>query len=167
MKKIFCQTLTVLSLGFVMAAAHAQAPANTATAAQQTQAGLNVNALNASAANMLSAIDAGLAAKLFEAGSPELRKLQNESTFTKGVQDTRKAVGIATARRWQSSSLNIVQQQGAQGAPGGEYINISFITTFTQAPVVREMVSMRLDEDRTWRFIGYALNNLTVATTAK
>ena len=42
--------------------------------------------------------------------------------------------------------------------PEGLYINVSFPTRFAKAPQpVRELVSFRLDEDKTWRLAGYSL----------
>jgi hypothetical protein len=44
--------------------------------------------------------------------------------------------------------------------PQGLYLNVAVPTTFaTSQTPVRELVSFRLDEDKTWRVSGYSLRS--------
>ena len=46
---------------------------------------------------------------------------------------------------------------GTPTLPAGVYINVEYETRFATGPAVTELVSFRLDEDKTWRLSGYAL----------
>jgi hypothetical protein len=49
-----------------------------------------------------------------------------------------------------------VQYTAGSQVPPGVYVNVSFPSRFANAPQpVRELVSLRLDEDKTWRLVGY------------
>jgi hypothetical protein len=55
--------------------------------------------------------------------------------------------------------VGVTRQQIAAGdkLPPGMYVSIEFLATFAGGKTQRELVSLRLDEDRTWRFTGYFL----------
>ncbi len=167
MKNLFRQWGAVFLMGLTMGAVQAQSKAPTkapSKAQTQEQTGLNVNALNSAAANVLVAIDAGQVQQVYQVSSVTMKNLNEEKVFVKDVVALRKSLGAATARRWQASSYNVVGPQGA--IPGGEFVSVSFISSFNNASAVREIVSMRLDEDGSWRFVGYSATSL-VAEAAK
>ncbi|MCF5965203.1 DUF4019 domain-containing protein, partial [Xanthomonas perforans] len=63
----------------------------------------------------------------------------------------------AVVGRGQGSVTRVKYGPGAQ-VPEGLYVNVSFPTRFAKAQQpVRELVSFRLDEDKTWRLAGYSL----------
>lgn len=74
------------------------------------------------------------------------------------------ARSVPNARGWvrwwgrgQGSVTRVKYGPGAQ-VPEGLYVNVSFPTRFAKAQQpVRELVSFRLDEDKTWRLAGYSL----------
>ena len=47
---------------------------------------------------------------------------------------------------------------GTPALPAGVYVNVGYQTTFANGKTARELVSFRLDEDKSWRVTGYVLN---------
>lgn len=130
-------------------------------AAQRTQVNADVNGLIEFAESILAMIDAGQAASVYQSASTELKKVQTEASFTQNIQNSRQPLGALTLRQWQSSSLVAIRPPQS---PSGEYMNMVFTSTLAQGRVVQELVSVRVDEDRNWRFMGYSLNTLAPPT---
>ena len=100
-------------------------------------------------------IDAGRAGELWEGASPLTRDSVARETFVTGVAKVRQPLGTVVSRNW----VSLHRQQGdASGPlPPGEYVGIGMSTVFAGNRLVHERVTLRLDEDGTWRFTGYVL----------
>lgn len=140
----------------VAAQAQAQRPAATPAAAQEANPLAYISTLTGAALNALQSIDRGEANKLWEFASASARGLQKDQEFIKGVNDQRQALGALKTRDWLNSNRTAVLP--GSGLPVGQYFNTTFISTFSAAePLTLERVTLRLDEDNVWRFMGYQL----------
>lgn len=135
----------------------AATPAANAASAQQREALTRQDAqMSAAATQVASLIDAGRAGEVWDGASEVMRKAASRADFIQAMGADRQRLG-ALAQRAQPSVTRV--QYAAGGAvPQGLYLNVSFATRFANsAQPVRELVSFRLDEDRTWRVSGYSV----------
>lgn len=135
----------------------AATPAANAASAQQREALARQDAqMSAAATQVASLIDAGRAGEVWDGASEVMRKAASRADFIQAMGADRQRLG-ALAQRAQPSVTRV--QYAAGGAvPQGLYLNVSFATRFANsAQPVRELVSFRLDEDRTWRVSGYSV----------
>ncbi|MBT2337157.1 DUF4019 domain-containing protein [Variovorax paradoxus] len=75
--------------------------------------------------------------------------------FLGSMQRSRAALGAVTSRTWLGLSRQYVG--AGEQLPTGSYINIDFVTTFAAGRTQRELISLRQDEDKVWRFVGYVV----------
>lgn len=131
------------------AAAPASAEQREALARQDAQ-------MSAAATQVAVLIDGGRAGEVWDGASEVMRKAASRADFIQAMNADRQRLG-ALAQRAQPSVTRV--QYAAGGAvPQGLYLNVSFATRFANsAQPVRELVSFRLDEDRTWRVSGYSV----------
>ncbi|MDY4295363.1 MULTISPECIES: DUF4019 domain-containing protein [unclassified Xanthomonas] len=127
------------------AAAAAPAPGPLAKQdAQMAQAGLRAAQL----------VDAGRTGELWEGASVVAKKAVTRAVFVREIDAARARLGALLGRG--VASVARVQYAAGSQVPPGTYVNISFPSRFANAPQpVRELVSLRLDEDKTWRLVGY------------
>ncbi|MCC4605416.1 DUF4019 domain-containing protein [Xanthomonas campestris] len=131
-------------------AAPALSPAQEAQVAKQdvemTQAALRVAQM----------VDTNKAAAIWDGASRVAKSAVKRDAFVAQLGGERARLG-AVVGRGQSSVTRVKYGPGAQ-VPEGLYVNVSFPTRFANAQQpVRELVSFRLDEDKTWRVAGYSL----------
>ena len=138
-------------------AATTASPATTAASAQQREALARQDAqMSAAATQVASLIDAGRAGEVWDGASEVMRKAASRADFIQAMGADRQRLG-ALAQRAQPS-VTRVQYTAGGAVPQGLYLNVSFATRFANsAQPVRELVSFRLDEDRTWRVSGYSV----------
>jgi glucose/arabinose dehydrogenase len=108
------------------------------------------------ATQVLQLVDTNRIGEVWDGASPTMKKLVSRDEFIKQITIDRNKLGASGAR----SKAVVSRSQFAAGGqvPAGLYINVSFQTKFAKAPQpVRELVSFRLDEDKTWRVSGYSL----------
>ncbi|MEL4892903.1 DUF4019 domain-containing protein [Xanthomonas protegens] len=127
------------------AAAAAPAPGPLAKQdAQMAQAGLRAAQL----------VDAGRTGELWDGASAVAKKAVTRAVFVREIDAARARLGALLGRG--VASVARVQYAAGSQVPPGTYVNISFPSRFANAPQpVRELVSLRLDEDKTWRLVGY------------
>ncbi|WP_267115178.1 DUF4019 domain-containing protein [Xanthomonas sacchari] len=127
------------------AAAAAPAPGPLAKQdAQMAQAGLRAAQL----------VDAGRTGELWDGASVVAKKAVTRAVFVREIDAARARLGALLGRG--VASVARVQYAAGSQVPPGTYVNISFPSRFANAPQpVRELVSLRLDEDKTWRLVGY------------
>ena len=148
-----------LTLCVVVGPAIAQAPAapRTSAAPQQQAASPDVdpNALANAGLQVVLAIDRDQTAGLWEGASAVTKRLAKREEFVATVAGTRKPLGAVVERNW----TVVRRQQVAEGGqiPSGMYASVEFATRFRSDPPRIELVSMRRDEDGTWRFAGYVV----------
>ncbi|WP_369980567.1 DUF4019 domain-containing protein [Xanthomonas bundabergensis] len=112
--------------------------------AQMAQAGLRAAQL----------VDAGRSGELWDGASAVAKKAVAREAFVRQVEAGRARLGALLGRG--VASVARVQYAAGSQVPPGVYVNISFPSRFANAPQpVRELVSLRLDEDKTWRLVGY------------
>lgn len=116
---------------------------------------LDLNAMVGTGRQIAQAVDKNQTNALWDGASPVTRQSIPRDKFTANVQATRAPLGAMVSRNF----AGISQQNFAGNAqlPAGTYISIEFATAFAGQPNLRELVSLRLDEDKTWRFTGYFL----------
>ncbi|MBB4125559.1 hypothetical protein GGR77_000830 [Xanthomonas translucens] len=112
--------------------------------AQMAQAGLRAAQL----------VDAGRSGELWDGASAVAKKAVTREVFVRQVDASRARLGALLGRG--VASVARVQYAAGSQVPPGVYVNVSFPSRFANAPQpVRELVSLRLDEDKTWRLVGY------------
>ncbi|MGN0859817.1 MAG: DUF4019 domain-containing protein [Stenotrophomonas sp.] len=142
------------------AAPRAQTPAPptaAAVTAEQRQALARQDSqMAAAAAQVAVLIDGGRAGEVWDGASEVMRKAAARPAFIQAMGDDRQRLGAMRQRG--EPSVTRVQYAAGGAVPPGVYLNVSFATLFANsAQPVRELVSFRLDEDRTWRVSGYSV----------
>lgn len=135
--------------------AFAQNAAPAAPTQQQAPRDIDPNTLANAAASVLQGFDAGKAGDLWDGASVVAKRAAKRADFIDHVAKARKPLGPPVERNW----MAVRRQQVAGGTqlPPGTYASIEFVTRFQNNRVARELVSLRLDEDRIWRFAGYVI----------
>ncbi|RTQ31208.1 DUF4019 domain-containing protein [Variovorax gossypii] len=102
-------------------------------------------------------IDQGKAGELWDGAAPATRKRVTRADFLGQVARSRAQIGVPQMRTWVSVNRQVVAAQ--DGDTAGQYVSIEYETRFASKSdgTVRELVSFHLDQDRVWRFSGYAL----------
>ncbi|MBZ2982322.1 DUF4019 domain-containing protein [Xanthomonas perforans] len=101
-------------------------------------------------------VDGNQVASLWDGASKVAKTAVKRDAFVSQIGTERARLG-AVVGRGQGSVTRVKYGPGAQ-VPEGLYVNVSFPTRFAKAQQpVRELVSFRLDEDKTWRLAGYSL----------
>lgn len=114
--------------------------------AEMTQAALQVMQL----------VDANRLEEIWDGASSVMKQAVAKDEFVRQIAADRSALGAVSGRA--SPQVTRTQGQAGSGVPEGLYINVQSATSFANQPQpVRELVSFRLDEDRTWRVSGYTL----------
>lgn len=102
-------------------------------------------------------IDESRYAEVWDGASAVMKKTVAKETFVGSIGKTRQALGAAATRRvWTEVSRR--ESTGTPELPAGAYMNVAYRTTLANNKVVRELVSFRLDDDKTWRVVGYVAN---------
>ncbi|MGJ7494598.1 DUF4019 domain-containing protein [Variovorax sp. RT4R15] len=101
-------------------------------------------------------IDEGSPAGVWEAMSSVVKQRVTRKDFTEATLRARQPLGTPGTRYWVAISR---QQLAAatESVPAGMYSTVQFETLFQGNKAVRELVSFRLDEDKTWRASGYSV----------
>ncbi|MDC7806360.1 DUF4019 domain-containing protein [Luteimonas sp BLCC-B24] len=135
------------------APAAAQAPL---TPEQQAQVERQNAEMSAAAQQVLQMIDADRAGEVWDGASQTMKTAVDRDTFIRQLATDRSQLGAPTRR--DAPAVSRSQFQAGESVPAGIYINVAFPTTFAAQPQpIRELVSFRLDEDRTWRVSGYSV----------
>ncbi|WP_395319357.1 DUF4019 domain-containing protein [Variovorax sp. UC74_104] len=102
-------------------------------------------------------IDQGKTGELWDGAAPATRKRVTRAEFVSQVARSRAQIGMPQMRTWVSVNRQVVTAPDSDTA--GQYVSIEYETRFASKPdgTVRELVSFHLDQDRVWRFSGYAL----------
>jgi len=153
-------------------AAHAQQPAAQPTAQptaqpgaaaqqqltpeQQAQVARQDAEMSAAAVQVMQMIDGNRAGEVWDGASATMKRTVTRDEFVRQINIDRNRLGAPGKRDRPVVSRS--QFRAGEAVPEGIYINVASPTTFASQPQpVRELVSFRLDEDRTWRVSGYSL----------
>ncbi len=135
-----------------------QAPAaqQALTPEQQAQIARQDAEMGASALQVAQLIDANRAGEIWDGASQVMKGAVSRDDFVRQLTEDRARLGAATRR--EAPVVSRSQFEAGESVPAGLYLNVAFPTTFASQPqAVRELVSFRLDEDRTWRVSGYSV----------
>ena len=126
------------------------------TPEQQAQVARQDAEMSAAALQVIQMIDGNRAGEVWDGASTTMKSAVTRDEFMRQLNIDRNRLGAPTARDQPVVSRS---QFGAGAAvPEGIYINVALPTKFANQPeAVRELVSFRLDEDRTWRVSGYSV----------
>ncbi len=102
-------------------------------------------------------IDRDQAGELWDGATPATRKRITRADFASKVAKSRAPLGGPQQRTWVAVHRQVVADPDADAA--GQYVSVEYETRFGNKPdrSLRELVSFRLDADRTWRFSGYVV----------
>lgn len=134
-------------------AARAQSPSPSATPAAARMLAPSVVLDAAVQAAML--VDAGRAGELWDGASPVAKRAVTREAFIAGITAARQRHGMLTDRQWLSVSRQF--HDGRQGAPAGHYVSVELLARASGGRSIRELVSLRIDEDGTARLSGYVV----------
>lgn len=110
----------------------------------------------AAATQVMQMIDGNRAGEVWDGASATMKGAVTRDEFMRQLNIDRNRLGAPSARDQPVVSRS--QFRAGEGVPEGIYINVASPTTFANQPeAVRELVSFRLDEDRTWRVSGYSV----------
>lgn len=154
--------LLVAALCMAAAPAFAQQPAAQAAQApqlteeQQAQLARQDAEMTQAALQVMQLVDANRIGEIWDGASPVMQQAVSKDDFVRQITSDRSALGAVSGRA--NPAVSRTQGQAGSPVPEGLYINVQSATTFANQPQpVRELVSFRLDDDRTWRVSGYTL----------
>ena len=131
----------------------AQAPLTDAQKAKLAE--LDASLLQA-AIDVAQLIDGERAGEVWDGASVVAKRAIDRAGFISHTTSERAKLG-ALQSRGQGNVARVLYREGA-AVPAGLYASVTFPTRFANSPQpVRELVSFRLDDDRTWRVSGYNL----------
>lgn len=163
-----CRSILFAALMASTGVAFAQQPASTArvpatipqhqqlTSAQRAQVVRQDAEMSKAAGLVIQLVDQNKGGEVWDGASFVAKGVVSKDGFVQQTSADRQKLG-APVTRSQVAVTRAVYAAGNQ-VPAGNYINVVFATKFTNAPTpVRELVSFRLDDDKTWRVSGYSL----------
>lgn len=131
-------------------------PQQQLTPAQQAQLQKQNADMTRAAQQVVALVDANRIGEVWDGASTSMKRAVSRDEFIKQVTLDRNRLGKPENRA--QAAVSRAQYPAGQRVPQGLYLNVATPTKFANAPQpVRELVSFRLDEDRTWRVSGYSL----------
>ena len=150
--------LLCVAAGSAVAQAPVQQQAAAAPQQQQPVAAardIDPNALAGAALRILQTIDRQQTGALWDSASAVAKRATKREEFVTRVITTRKPMGAVAGRSW--TAVRRQQVPDGDALPAGVYGSIEFASQYQDGKTHRELVSMRRDEDGTWRFVGYVV----------
>ena len=108
-------------------------------------------AAESAALTWLVLVDAGNYAGSWSAASASFRQHVPQSQWQTAAANARTPFGALKSRKLQSSTFT----RSLPGAPDGEYVVVTFASSFENKASAVETVTPMLDADGTWRVSGY------------
>ena len=128
------------------------------TPQQQAQLAKQNAEMSQAALQVMRLVDANRTGEVWDGASATMKGLVGRDEFVKQVTIDRNRVGKVVERGRPSVSRSRFPA-GAK-VPEGLYLNVAVPTKFANVDKpVRELVSFRLDDDKTWRVSGYSLRS--------
>ena len=100
-------------------------------------------------------IEAGCGAELWRRSTPMIRNSIDAEMFGRSACSRHDQIGAIVSRRW--TRLSRYSKDGGVGTPAGIYANVVFDLELKDGGSGQEMVTLRFDEDETWRLAGYGI----------
>lgn len=134
----------------------AQATPPKLTPAQQAQLAKQDADMSQAAMQVMQMVDANRTGEVWDGASVAMKGLVTRDDFIKQITSDRNKLGKVTSRG--KAVVSRSQFPAGGKVPQGLYINVAVPTRFANLDKpVRELVSFRLDDDKTWRVSGYSL----------
>jgi Protein of unknown function (DUF4019) len=164
--KISIQAPAILLLAAALATAHAQAvpapsqpsqPATVSPAATGRAIGDSVDQDAVTAAteatdHWLAIVDSGKFGDSWQGTAKVFKLAVTESDWANDLDSIRGKLGKATMRELKTAQFSTT----LRGAPStGEYVTISYLTKFANAPLAMETLVVSKEADGEWRIAGY------------
>ncbi len=113
------------------------------------------NAAVEAALQVAAQVDAGRAGELWDGASPVVKRVAARKDFVEGITAARKRHAAVRGRQW----LEVRRQShaGTQDVPAGHYVSVELLAALADGKQIRELVSLRMDEDGTARLSGYVV----------
>jgi hypothetical protein len=99
----------------------------------------------------LAYVDAGNYAKSWDESAALFRHEVTKPDWEHAVGATRQPLGKLTERKLESATYT----KRLPGVPDGDYVVITYRSSFTNRPIATETVTPMLDADGQWRVAGY------------
>lgn len=126
------------------------------TPQQQAQLAKQNSEMSQAALQVMQMVDANRIGEVWDGASATMKKMVTKDDFVKQITIDRNKLGKVATRGKPAVSRS--QFPAGAKVPEGLYLNVAVPTTFANQPKpVRELVSFRLDTDKTWRVSGYSL----------
>ena len=108
-------------------------------------------AARAAAAAFLQQVDGDAFAVSWQSAAPLLKQKVTEAEWVEKLSTIRAIAGPVVER----AESEISYSTTAQESPDGDYVLITYATTYKGRGQVNEIVTVMLDQDQTWRVAGY------------
>lgn len=126
------------------------------TPQQQAQLAKQNADMSQAALRVMQMVDANRIGEIWDGASPTMKRLVTRDDFVKQITIDRNRLGKVATRG--KAVVSRAQYPAGAPVPQGLYLNVATPTKFANAPQpVRELVSFRLEDDKTWRVSGYSL----------
>jgi uncharacterized protein DUF4019 len=126
------------------------------TPQQQAQLAKQNADMSKAALQVMQMVDANQIGQVYDTASATMKRMVTRDDFVKQITIDRNRLGKVSARG--NPAVSRSQFPAGAAVPAGFYLNVAVPTTFAKSQTpVRELVSFRLDEDKTWRLSGYSL----------
>ena len=131
--------------------------AGSLNASAETSNFISADAALLESEHALEMIDKGRSADVWDASSSVMKGSVTREDFASSTDTDRLQSGPIKTRTWLSVSQVQYTPENPQGQPPGSYMNIAYLSLNSLDKKFRELISLRLEADRTWRVSGYVL----------
>lgn len=126
------------------------------TSEQQAQLARQDAEVTRAAGQVMQWVDAGRIGEVWDGASDAIKRVVSREAFVSGIAADRARLGAVSGRA--RPVVTRARMPAGAEVPEGLYLSVAMATTFVGQPQpIRELVSFRLDEDRTLRVSGYTL----------
>jgi hypothetical protein len=128
----------------------------TLTPQQQAQLAKQNTDMSKAALQVMQMVDANQIGEIWDNATATMKRMVTRDDFVKQITIDRNNLGKVSSRG--NPAVSRSQFPAGAQVPEGFYLNVAVPSTFAKSQTpVRELVSFRLDEDKTWRVSGYSL----------
>jgi hypothetical protein len=117
----------------------------------------DVNRMIALGSEVAQYVDKGNTESLWNGFSPVIKNMSRKDDFIANVARARKPLGAPVSRQW-ISAAQILVPANDKILPAGQYLSVTFKTTFASGKAGTEQISFHIDSDNVWRCTGYSLS---------
>ena len=111
----------------------------------------NLKAATSAAEQWLALVDAGKYPESWDAASQAFKDAVTKKDWVDSVKGARDPAGEVTSRRLTKADL----MKNPPNAPPGDYVGMTYQSSFAKLGAAAETVVMLLDKDGKWRLDGY------------